>query len=114
MKTDCNLNPWELGQCPKITETFKQVIEKAAEIIYSLKQWAEEPVDHELRMRILGFLNEVYEIPVILRDTDFDADGVMDHHTAELESISMVHEISELLASIQGGYHLMEEHHDNI
>jgi hypothetical protein len=111
---DCTLQPWEVAQCPKIKETFEQVIEKAAKIIYSLKQWAAESVDHELRMQILCILGEVTEITVMLQDTGFDADGVMERYTAELDSISMAPEISELLASIQGGYHLMGENHDNI
>lgn len=103
---DCSLQPWEAAQCPKLGPTFYDVTEKVAKIIFSLKQWAAEPVDHELRMRILGILCEVTEITALLRDLGFDADGVMARHTEILESISMVPEISDLLASLRGSYHL--------
>ena len=48
-KANCNLEPWEAAQCPKLGPTFKQIVEKATEADFLLNEWASEPgLGHEL------------------------------------------------------------------
>lgn len=105
---DCTLQPWEVAQCPKVQEAFTQVTEKTVNITYSLKQLAAETEDCDLRMQILSIIEEVTEIPTILQDIGFDADGEIELRKA----ISMAPEILELQTSLRGGYHLVGERHD--
>jgi hypothetical protein len=87
---DCNLNPWESAQCPKLGPTFKQIVEKVAKVDSLLREWVSEPgLGEGLKMKILGILSLVSDVPPMLGDTGFDYVGTMRHHQEALEALKV-------------------------
>jgi len=87
---DCSLQPWEAAQCPKLGPTFKQIVEKLAEVDSLLFEWASESgLSDELKMRILGILNLVSDMPPMLGDTGFDYVGTMRYHQEVLATLKV-------------------------
>jgi len=87
---DCSLQPWEAAQCPKLGPTFKQIVEKLAEVDSLLFEWASESgLSDELKMRILGILNMVNDIPPMVGDLGFPYVGVMEHHQEVLAALKV-------------------------
>lgn len=68
----CELQQWEAAECPKLGSTFKKIIIKVGEIDHLLMEWLREPnLSHEQRLRIIGLVNAVNEIPPMLGDLGF-------------------------------------------
>lgn len=87
---DCSLQPWEAAQCPKLGATFEQIVEKLAEIDSLLSEWALEPgLSDELRMRILGILSMVNDIPPMVGNLGFPYFTVMQHHLEVIEALKV-------------------------
>ena len=87
---NCHLQPWEAAKCPKLGSTFEQIVEKVTEIDSLLSEWASESgLSDELKMRILGILNLVSDMPPMLGDLGFDYVGTMRYHQEVLAALKV-------------------------
>ena len=91
MKTpNCNLESWEAAQCPKLGPICEQIVEKITEVDSLLSEWASESgLCHECRMKILGILNLVNDIPPMLGDLGLPYVKAMEHHQEMLEALKV-------------------------
>jgi hypothetical protein len=94
---DCQLETWEVAQCPKLGPTFEQIVERIVQVDFSLSKWTTDPsLSRDCRMEVLDILSSLGEIASMLGDLGFPFAETMREHREVLEALRVPKELDGL------------------